>query len=147
MVNIISILSILGYFFLFEENKVAGWKVVIPFYGEYLQYKLFYKKNLYWLRLILELIFLAGVFVLALLGAIVKTGTGYQITDAQGITFLAMLILCIIAFIGIVIMDICYKVSLSKKYDKGGLFLLALIFFEPFAIAYLAWERRDELNK
>lgn len=143
--QMINILTIIALFFLFEENKEAGWKAIIPFYGTYIQYKLFYKKGMFWLLVLCEVIFFAALIGLAFLGVVVRSGA--PITDAQGGFFITLLALGGIAILIIAIIDICFKVSLAKKYDKGILFVFGLIFFEPFMLLYLAWDNRGKLKK
>lgn len=53
---IIGIIGIVCMWVLFQKAGEKGWKAIIPFYNAYVAYKLFWKKSMFWVTLVIALL-------------------------------------------------------------------------------------------
>ncbi len=63
---IVSIIAIVCMWVLFQKAGEKGWKAIIPFYNAYVAYKLFWKKSMFWVTLIIAVLIFAltmGVYM------------------------------------------------------------------------------------
>ena len=56
VIAVVLVLYILAYWMIFRKAGEAGWKALIPFYGTYIEYKLFWNNRMFVLWLIMALI-------------------------------------------------------------------------------------------
>lgn len=106
------LLSVAGYYKMFQKAGIPGWKAFIPFYSDFLEYKICWDGKFFFLFAILYTLF-----------TFLSNTTG---------TF-AVLIGAIAGAIAIVI-DIKHYIKLAKCYGKGTFFGLMLMIF-PFICA------------
>lgn len=53
---IVIVVSFVCLWVLFQKAGEKGWKAIIPFYNAYLTYKLFWKKSMFWVALIISVL-------------------------------------------------------------------------------------------
>ncbi len=53
---VVMVLSIVSMWVLFTKAGEKGWKAIIPLYNGYVEFKLFWKKSLFWITLVLSLV-------------------------------------------------------------------------------------------
>lgn len=141
-----ALLTSAAYFFLFEENKTAGWKSFIPIYGDYLRFKLFYKKSSFWFLLFAIIVCVLSVCGLVVGAAIVGSKSGANMTGQEAGLIIGSLLGFFVFLFIIMIICLMYDVAICKKYNKSLLFILGMIFMTPFFVAALAWENRKDLS-
>ena len=56
VIAVVLVLYVLAYWMIFRKAGEAGWKALIPFYGTYIEYKLFWNNRMFVLWLIMALI-------------------------------------------------------------------------------------------
>lgn len=64
LVVVMVICVIVGIWKILQKAGENGWKAIIPFYGEYALFKIFWEKKWFWISLIPRLLSFVGVFVL-----------------------------------------------------------------------------------
>lgn len=142
------LLPIIGYWFLFEKKGEPGWKNLIPFYGSYMQYKLFFNTGKWWRQFFASIIFfiaLIGLFV-----GLVMFNVN-RMSDQAAYTCIASFVVMFVTIIWMLVIAIQYDISICKKYGRGIWFILGMIFFGPIFVAILAYEvhkgRAKEVKK
>lgn len=141
---IYAVLTIIGFWLLFESKKVEGWKAIIPIYSTYLSYKLFFKKSKFWV------LFVSTVLIFVLLIALLITAAatnGSAMTDSTAFSILGMFALILILFIVILVISIQFDISICKKYNMGFLFILGMIFISPVFIFILGLQVKRGIIK
>ncbi len=118
------ILLIVSYWKLYNKAGEKGWKAIIPFYNEYIRYKITWKPSMFW-------VLLATGVISGVLANLVDQG---QITGvAATVCVLIALALCI-AF---VVVNIISEVKLAKAYGKGVGFAVVLILTSFIALDWI----------
>lgn len=142
------LLPIIGYWFLFEKKGESGWKNLIPFYGSYMQYKLFFNTGKWWRQFLASILFY--VFLVALFVGLAMFNVDEMFSQAAFIC-MAAFVGMFIAFIWLIVIAIQYDISICKKYGRGVWFILGMIFFGSIFVAILAYEvyrgRAKEVKK
>jgi len=108
---------------LFSKAGDKGWKVLIPVYGMYTQYKLFWNTRWFWIM------FLLGV---------ATSVTGTMLTEE---TAVLMTIVSIVAAVMSFIISIVYCVKLARSFGRAGGFAAGLIFLPVIFMPILAFSR------
>lgn len=108
------ILLIVSYWKLYNKAGEKGWKAIIPFYNEFIRYKLTWKKSIFWILLVLGIV--SGV-----LSNLVNDN---QITGVAAAFTILFVLALLIAFI---VISIIGEVKLAKAYGKGAGFAIILI--------------------
>ena len=115
------VLLVIAFWKMFEKLGEPGWKAIIPLYNSYILYKYTWKRNMFWVSLVLNV-----------LGSILLTigaGNGTAATINQPMLWIGVVVLlaeCVIAFIA------AYKVSVAFEHGIGyffGLIILPNIFY------------------
>lgn len=112
-----------------EKAGERGWKSLIPFYRDYLEYKLYWNKSLYWINLFMPFI---GI-VLICVGAILR----YEIV-VLAVTFVSGTILLLTS----VVFDIILKIKKGKCFGESAGFGIGLILLEVIFCAILAFDKK-----
>lgn len=115
------VITVVGYWKLFEKAGEPGWKSIIPIYNEYCIYKIGWNGGIYWLNLLLTV--LSTIFL-------------YQMGVEQVITWLLLSLLISVLSL---ILRIVFCVKLAQAYNKGGAFAIGLILFYPIFMLILAF--------
>lgn len=99
---------------LFKKAGIGGWKALIPFYTDYLFFKLAWRAKYYWWCL--------GLQVLS------------SVMGNYNIFFIDIL-----GTLGLCVFWILLNAKLAEKFSKGKGFLLGLIFLNPVFMLILAF--------
>lgn len=141
-----AVLPIIGYWFLFEKKGEPGWKAIIPIYGSYVKYKLFFKTSKWWRQFIACILLFISLIALCLFAIIWDSTRNETFSLAIIISFIVM----VVSFIWLLVISIQYDISICKKYGRGIWFILGMIFFTPIFVGILAYEvykgRAKEIN-
>ena len=115
------ILQIIANWRIFIKAGEAGWKSIIPIYGDYISYKIAWQPAYFWLTLILGIIssYLQGTLE-----------TGESLT----IYMIVILIKIILAVISIM-----YSIKLARAFGRGIGFAIGLILLQPIFMLILGF--------
>lgn len=116
------ILQIVANWKIFTKAGEAGWKSIIPVYGDYISYKIAWQTSYFWLSFILGI-------VISCINTFVNP-TGENIACAA----IVMLIRIVLAVISIL-----YCVKLSRAFGRGIGFAIGLIFLQPIFLLILGF--------
>ena len=116
------ILQIVANWRIFTKAGEAGWKSIIPVYGDYVSYKIAWQPAYFWL-----------VFILGIISSIVSGMADPNGTNAT-ILLIISLIKIVLAFISIM-----YSVKLARAFGKGIGFAIGLIFLQPIFMLILGF--------
>ncbi len=114
----ISIADIAAEWRVFNKAGDHGWKVLIPFYNLYMEFKLFWQRKWFLLYLVLSI----GMFIFA---GIASSPLTYYLTLAL--------------FIIIIGMDYYLYYMMSLSFGWGGAFALGLLCIEPVFMMILGF--------
>ena len=117
VIAVVLVLYILAYWMIFRKAGEAGWKALIPFYGTYIEYKLFWNNRMFVLWLIMALIAASLRFV---------SGPGAMVAQ--------------LAYFGVSVMHILISVKMSYSFGHGVGYALGLIFLTPIFLLILAFD-------
>ena len=116
------LLQIIANWRLFTKAGEAGWKSIIPIYGDYVSYRIAWQTSYFWL------IFILGIVASGIEGAANPNG------DNMMLMAIVALIRLIIALIGIM-----YSVKLARAFGRGTGFAIGLIFLQPIFMLILGF--------
>ena len=116
------ILQIIANWNIFTKAGEAGWKSLIPIYGDYVSYKIAWQTSYFWL------IFILGIVASGIEGAANPNG------DNMMLMAIVALIRLIIALIGIM-----YSVKLARAFGRGIGFAIGLILLQPIFLLILGF--------
>ena len=94
------ILQIIANWNIFTKAGEAGWKSLIPIYGDYISYKIAWQTSYFWLS-----------FILGIVASYVSSA---NLNESMFLTVIATLLRIVIAVINII-----YCVKLSKAFGHG----------------------------
>ena len=116
------ILQIVANWRIFTKAGEAGWKSIIPVYGDYISYKIAWQTGYFWLQFILGLI-------------------AFWIQNYANPTGDSALLLMIVFLIRIIIgiISIMYSVKLARAFGRGIGFAIGLIFLQPIFMLILGF--------
>lgn len=106
----------------FTKAGEAGWKSIIPVYGDYVSYKITWQPAYFWL-----------VFILGIISSVAS-----GMTDSSGTNVTILLIVSLIKII-LAIISIVYSVKLARAFGKGIGFAIGLIFLQPIFMLILGF--------
>lgn len=130
-INIITcIMSVIAIWKLFTKAGEAGWKSLIPFYGEYIMYKLCWKIKFFWISFALSMVRMAGLY---LLEKSLVTETLYDVISLIG--FVLMFVLLMFQFL------FCRR--LASAFGKGAGFGTLMFLFAPVFMLILAFGKAE----
>ena len=144
------IFGIVCRFIIFVKCKEKGYKAIIPFYSDYIRFKLFYSKKMYFVNLLIGLvsigmfIYITSViwnlaFTYKTFDAMALTQLLYQLPNANVINIISQSILLLI-FISYVIDCICRFWTL-KSFNKSFWWILVYIFIPIVCQIILAYDK------
>ena len=126
------LLQIIANWRIFTKAGEAGWKSIIPIYGDYISYKIAWQPAYFWLTLVL------GIVSSCLQGTL-------ETNDSLMISMSIVLIKIILAIISIM-----YSVKLARAFGRGTGFAIGLIFLQPIFMLILGLAMTDimgQINK
>ena len=121
------ILQIIANWNIFTKAGEAGWKSLIPIYGDYISYKIAWQTSYFWLS-----------FILGIVASYVSSA---NLNESMFLTVIATLLRIVIAVINII-----YCVKLSKAFGHGIGFAIGLILLQPIFLLILGFGS-DQHNK
>ena len=113
------ILQIIANWKIFTKAGEAGWKSIIPVYGDYVSYKIAWQPAYFWLSFILGIV------------ASCLSGMDNESMMILGIAGLIRIILAVIS--------ILYCIKLSRAFGRGIGFAIGLIFLQPIFLLILGF--------
>lgn len=114
------ILQIIANWNIFTKAGEAGWKSLIPIYGDYISYKIAWQTSYFWLS-----------FILGIVASYVSSA---NLNESIFLTVIATLLRIVIAVINII-----YCVKLSKAFGHGIGFAIGLILLQPIFLLILGF--------
>ena len=108
------ILQIVANWRIFTKAGEAGWKSIIPVYGDYISYKIAWQTGYFWL-----------IFVLGIISSWIQN----YANPAGDSTLLLMIVSLIRIITGII--GIMYSVKLARAFGRGKRFAKGLNFVKP----------------
>ena len=151
-ISIVGILWIISFWRLFSKAGEKGWKAIIPIYNMYIMYKLFWKKMIFVVMLILYVAAFIGVCMM-MYGMTVSlySYAYYGGTEGAGVMMAGILILAASGIASFVLQIIFYS-KLSASFGHGAGFTVGLVFLSVIFLMILAFgssqyigNRRQEL--
>ena len=115
------LLQIIANWRIFTKAGEAGWKSIIPIYGDYISYKIAWQPAYFWLTFILGI-------VSSYLQGTLETGES-----------LTVYMLVILIKIILVVISIMYSIKLARAFDRGTGFAIGLIFLQPIFMLILGF--------
>ncbi len=116
------VFQIIAYWKMFTKAGEPGWKSIIPFYNQYVMYKLTWKTSWFWISLIVAFVY--GVF----------TSLNQSFPDVMLYTVL----LLVFAIIILVLTIISYH-KISKSYGHGAGYTVGMLFLWPIFVLILGY--------
>lgn len=120
------LLQVIANWTIYRKAGEAGWKSIIPFYGDYISYKIAWKGSVYWLLLLA----IAGCYVSACF-----------ITAADGSVNMAAYALAMSALLFAAVIHIIKMMKKARAFGKGTLFGLGLVVLTPIFNLILGFGR------
>lgn len=114
------ILQIIANWNIFTKADEAGWKSLIPIYGDYVSYKIAWQTSYFWLS-----------FILGIVASYVSSA---NLNESMFLTVIATLLRIVIAVI-----NIMYCVKLSRAFGHGIGFAIGLILLQPIFLLILGF--------
>lgn len=116
------VFQIIAYWKMFTKAGEPGWKSIIPFYSQYIMYKLTWKTSWFWITLIVAVVY--GVF----------TSLNQNFPDVM----LYAVLLLVFAIIILVLSIISYH-KISKSYGHGAGYTVGMLFLWPIFVLILGY--------
>ena len=116
------ILQIIANWCIFTKAGEAGWKSIIPVYGDYVSYRIAWRTSYFWIALILSF---ATSFIMHLSG---PDGGNFFTSSMISLLRLASLVI-----------SVMYSVKLSRAFGHGIGFAIGLIFLQPIFLLILGF--------
>ena len=116
------ILQVVANWKIFTKAGEAGWKSIIPVYGDYVSYKIAWQPAFFWL-----------VFILGIIASVVS-----GLADPNGTNTTILLIVSLIRIV-LAIISIIYSVKLSRAFGHGIGFAIGLIVLQPIFMLILGF--------
>jgi hypothetical protein len=132
---------------IYEKAGEHGWAALIPYYKNYILYKISGKKNLFWGYLVFSILCVISciafvwVFIALIFMALDRTHTFYSEEDIAGygvIMLIAMLVLFACA-IAMLVFRILQCIGLAKAFGVSGGYAAGLIFLPHIFYCILAF--------
>lgn len=114
------ILQIIANWNIFNKAGEAGWKSLIPIYGDYVSYKIAWQTSYFWLS-----------FILGIVASYVSSA---NLNESIFLTVIATLLRIVIAVI-----NIMYCIKLSRAFGHGIGFAIGLILLQPIFLLILGF--------
>ena len=149
----ISIFKIVCYFNIFNKCGDRGWKAIIPLLDIWTRFKLFYKKKLFIIYLVVFLALVASLFMFAVCSVELLNyydGDPYsvawmsnipeQLMNSTTIFFFMLMICSLILFI----FETLLNYHMAKSFNKGMGFFIGLILLNIVFVAILAFFNENQ---
>ena len=117
------ILQAIANWRIFTKAGEAGWKSIIPIYGDYVSYRIAWKPSRFWLLFILQIV----------------ASAMQSVIDTYNVDNLWLSLFTIIVIIIAIVISIIYCVKLARAFGKGIIFTIGLILFQPIFMLILGF--------
>lgn len=157
--NIISfalgILMIVALWRIYEKAGEQGWASLIPFYRDYVLYKVSGKKNLFWGHLICSVIILGAVgsMIAEIVAIIIKAADVYSYNNMSdeelikiGLVFIIAIFVMAICGIIQFILKILQCVGLTQSFGVSGAYAVGLLFLPHIFYSIFAFNSNFVCN-
>lgn len=114
------ILQIIANWNIFTKAGEAGWKSLIPIYGDYVSYKIAWQTSYFWLS-----------FILGIVASYIASA---NFNESMFLAMIATLLRIVIAVI-----NIMYCIKLSRAFGHGIGFAIGLILLQPIFLLILGF--------
>lgn len=114
------ILQIIANWNIFTKADEAGWKSLIPIYGDYVSYKIAWQTSYFWLNFIL--------------GILLSYVSNANLNESM---FLSLIV--ILLKIALTVINIMYCVKLARAFGRGIGFAIGLILLQPIFLLILGF--------
>lgn len=114
------ILQIIANWNIFTKVGEAGWKSLIPIYGDYVSYKIAWQTSYFWLNFIL--------------GILLSYVSNANLNESM---FLSLIV--ILLKIALTVINIMYCVKLARAFGRGIGFAIGLILLQPIFLLILGF--------
>ena len=114
------ILQIIANWSIFTKAGEAGWKSLIPIYGDYVSYKIAWQTSYFWLNFIL--------------GILLSYVSNANLNESM---FLSLIV--ILLKIALTVINIMYCVKLARAFGRGIGFAIGLILLQPIFLLILGF--------
>lgn len=114
------ILQIIANWNIFTKSGEAGWKSLIPIYGDYVSYKIAWQTSYFWLNFIL--------------GILLSYVSNANLNESM---FLSLIV--ILLKIALTVINIMYCVKLARAFGHGIGFSIGLILLQPIFLLILGF--------
>lgn len=114
------ILQIIANWNIFTKASEAGWKSLIPIYGDYVSYKIAWQTSYFWLNFIL--------------GILLSYVSNANLNESM---FLSLIV--ILLKIALTVINIMYCVKLARAFGRGIGFAIGLILLQPIFLLILGF--------
>lgn len=145
LVYILLIISVVGlmiaaWALLLRKAGEGWWKVFIPVYGTYTQYKVADSTGIFWGMIITSGAYSVISWIISMVAAnsVRSYRYGYGYYDTSG-SLTALMVLTIIYLIVIVLFHIFFCIHLADAFNRNGGFACGLIFLYPIFLLILAF--------
>ena len=136
----ILVLSIVDLWIIFEKAGEKGWAALIPFYNQYVAFKIGGKEKLFWWNLGVTCLAIAGyMFALIFWVLTFVSGIGSGATVLVTIVGVIIAICCLIAS---VVFKIFMYIGLAEAFNLGGGFTVGLIFIPIVFLSIMAFSKK-----
>ena len=144
----LTILLVISKWKINVKANEQGWAAIIPYYNQYVFFKIAGKVKLFWIWLVGAIVTLLSYLVLlftAIIGFFGMLSIGFYNTSTGSgvlIVLVISLIVFIASFLATMVTNIMMLVGLSKNFGKSGGFAAGLIFFPFIFFPILAFDKK-----
>lgn len=143
---IIWIFTAVCWWKVFNKANIAGWKAIIPFYSDYIRYKLVGKSNMYWIYLLLSL----GKQVFSWISVVVLAANLVELITTGNVneTGMEMKIFGWILTIIMILLDIYIGKHIANRFGKSeafgvGIGLIPIVFVPILAFGNAEYSEKE----
>ena len=137
---LISILILVENWMIFNKAGERGWKVLIPFYGEFVKCRIAKKKNLFWWKLVLSIILVVATFAIAIFSATTLANLNTSSpTEELAVKIIVLSLAILASAIGAIIAEVKLCTNLAKAFKLPAVFGVGLLFLEPVFAGIIAF--------
>lgn len=122
------ILYLIGMWQVFRKAQEPGWKVLVPFYGQYVSYDIARITGFFWVWLALSVVYLFFTF---------HSGTFFLL---QGDDIMVLLRILEVPFL---FLHVILTFNLAKAFRKSNWFTLGLILLSPIFVLILGFGKSE----
>ncbi len=146
------VFSIVCYYYIFIKCNEKGFKSIIPIYSDYIKYKLFFSKKVFFVYLIALILFFVSGFIVGGIGAIEILNNGGSMTqemmdrillDNRVITFSNVMMFSMFVYF---LLKLIMSYFTAKSFGKGFLFVIGIMVIPFICEGILAFSNAEYLG-